>query len=338
MQINIEKIIYPGKSLGRKDNKIVLTDNGIPGETVECSIVKDKKNYILGKTNAVIRPSVHRKPPRCGHSHICSSYQYVDYEHQLKIKEQQLKEMLSSFDSKLSSLSLRSGKVIWGYRNKIHLHIITRNNSAFCAYHSPGTKDAFTPIDRCFLVSDLMNRLISDFLGLLSGGLEKCINEITLQRSQASKNFLLCCLGSLRRNEIDVLKPLLSLGKKFSLAGIVYINKKRNEKSILLGKDTLSEKVAGKTFLFGCQSFFQINIPMLESLIQDLKNEFPKAAGKNLIDLYCGVGTFAIALSESFTNITAVESSKENISFLKKISLLIPFQTLRQYMTNVKIG
>ncbi len=318
MQINIEKIIYPGKSLGRKDNKVVLTDSGIPGEIVECSCVKDKKNYILAKTNTVIRPSVHRKLPRCGHFHICSAYQYIDYEYQLKIKEEQLKEILSAFDSKLFSLNLRSGDVIWGYRNKIHLHIITENNSAVCAYHTPETRDKFTPIDRCFLASDLMNKLISEFLRSLGGGLEKYVNEITLQRSRASKKLLLCCLGHLRKKELALLEPLLELGKKFSLAGIVYINKKRNEKSILLGKDQLSETVAGKTFLFGCQSFFQINIPMLELLIQDLKKELPQTAAKNMLDLYCGVGTFAIALSGLFSNITAVESSKANISFLKR--------------------
>ncbi|MCG2712887.1 MAG: 23S rRNA (uracil(1939)-C(5))-methyltransferase RlmD [Candidatus Omnitrophica bacterium] len=318
MQINIEKIIYPGKSLGRKDNKVVLTDSGIPGEIVECSCIKDKKNYIQGETNTVIRPSVHRKLPRCGHSHICSAYQYIDYEYQLKIKEEQLKEMLSAFEPKLFSLNLRSSNVIWGYRNKIHLHIITENNSTLCAYHTPGVKNTFTPIDRCFLASDLMNRLINGFLSILGRGLEKHVNEITLQRSQMSKKLLLCCFGPLRGKELDLLEPLFELGKKFSLAGIVYINKKRNEKNILLGKDQLSEKVAGKIFLFGCQSFFQINIPMLELLIHDLKNELPKTAEKNMLDLYCGVGTFAIALSGFFSNITAVDSSKANISFLKK--------------------
>ncbi len=319
MQINIEKIIYPGKSLGRKENKVILTDSGIPGEVIECGCIKDKKNYVLAKTETVIRSSVHRRLPRCGHFHICSAYQYIDYEYQLKIKEEQLCEIFSSISGSESfSLKLRACNVIWGYRNKIHLHIITGNNSVLCAYHTPGTRNEFTPIDRCFLASDLMNRLISEFLSCLGRGLEKCINEITLQRSQASKKLLLCCYGNLRKKELALLEPLLALGKKFSLAGIVYVNKKRNEKSILLGKDQLSETVAGKTFLFGCQSFFQINIPMLEILIQDLKRELPHSSGKNMLDLYCGVGTFAIALSGFFSNITAVESSRANISFLRK--------------------
>ncbi len=317
MKIKIEKIIYPGKSLGRKDNKIVLTDSGIAGETVQYSIVKDKKNYIQGRTLRVTDSSIHRKPPRCLHFQICSAYQYIDYAQQLKIKESQLKEILSDFDPAIISGSLVSSNIIWGYRNKIHLHIITENNIAVCAYHTPGQNNKFTPIDRCFLASDMMNRIISKFLNCLPAE-KKYVNEITLQKSQSSKKFLLCCYGKLLKKKLSALDPLLELSKKFSFSGIVYINKKKNEKSILLGKDQLSEKVAGKTFLFGSQSFFQINIPMLELLIQDLKKELPKTAGLSLLDLYCGVGTFAIALSGLFLNIKAVDFSRANISFLKK--------------------
>ncbi|MCK4994823.1 MAG: 23S rRNA (uracil(1939)-C(5))-methyltransferase RlmD [Candidatus Omnitrophica bacterium] len=318
MRINIEKIIYPGKSLSRKDNKIVLTDSGIAGETVKCSLVKDKKNYIQAKTDAVITPSAHRKDPRCTHFHICSAYQYIDYEQQLKIKKDQLQEIFSNFPGQLISKKVRASNIIWGYRNKIHLHIITDNNTTVCAYHAPGKSNKFTPIDRCFLATDLMNRLISEFLLCLAPGMEKYVNEITLQRSLSSKKFLLCCYGPLKKKELEVLNPMLELKNKFSLAGIVYINKRKAEKSILFGKDQLSEKVAGKTFLFGCQSFFQINIPMLELLIKDLKKELPHSAEQSLLDLYCGVGTFAIALSGFFPNIKAVDSSRANISFLKK--------------------
>ncbi len=319
MQIKIEKIIYPGKSLGRQDNKIVLTDSGIPGEVIGYIRIKDKKNYVLAKTNTVICPSARRQLPRCEHFHICSAYQYIDYEYQLKIKEEQLKEIFSSIPNiKSFSLKPRACKVIWGYRNKIHLHIIKGKNSVQCAYHTPGTKDKFTTIEKCFLASHLMNNLIQELLSRLNKGLEKCVNEITLQQSKASKKLLLCCFGNLRKKELPLLGPLMELGKLFSLAGIIYINKKRNEKSILMGKDQLSEKVDGKTFLFGSQSFFQINIPMLELLMQDLKKELPSSERLNLLDLYCGVGTFAIALSGLFSKITAVEASKANIFFLKK--------------------
>lgn len=318
MKINIEKIIYPGKSLGRKNNKVVLTDSGIAGETVNCSLLKEKKNYTQAKTSSILTPSIHRKTPRCKHFHICSGYQYIDYKQQLKIKEEQLLEILSDFKPQLTMNSIRASNVIWGYRNKLHLHIIKENDSAVCAYHTPGESNKFTSIDRCFLASDLMNRLISEFLHCLEPGIEKHISEITLQKSLASKKFLICCYGNLRKKELAVLEPICKLSKKFSLAGIIYINKRQNEKSIIFGKDQLNEKVAGKQFLFGCQSFFQINIPMLEMLIQDLKKELPKTSQKNLLDLYCGVGTFAIALSGFFTNIKAVDSSKANISFLKK--------------------
>ena len=52
MKEKIEKIIYPGKSLIRTE-KIILTDEGLPNETVEVEITKEKPKD-MGFGNAVI--------------------------------------------------------------------------------------------------------------------------------------------------------------------------------------------------------------------------------------------------------------------------------------------
>ena len=53
MIIKIEKIIYPGKSLGFSENKTILTNEGIPGEIVEVIPLEEKKNYISKKLQAL---------------------------------------------------------------------------------------------------------------------------------------------------------------------------------------------------------------------------------------------------------------------------------------------
>ena len=211
MQIHIEKIIYPGKSLGRKNNKVILTGNGIPGETIECRCIQNKKNYTLAKTEAVITPSKNRTVPRCGHFHICSSYQYIDYEHQLKIKAAQLEEILAPLNPKLFPLTLRPSNAIWGYRNKIHLHILRNNNSVQAAYHAPGSKDNFTGIDRCFLATDLMNKFTAKLIEIINAEMIEHIDEFTLQRSNFSKKLLLSCFGSLKKKDLRSLAPLIKL-------------------------------------------------------------------------------------------------------------------------------
>lgn len=87
MQIRIEKIVYPGKSLSKLDGKIMFTDEGLPGEVVEIKPLKEKRNYIEARTVNIVEPSPHRVQPRCGHYKVCAPYQYIDYAFQLEIKE-----------------------------------------------------------------------------------------------------------------------------------------------------------------------------------------------------------------------------------------------------------
>lgn len=45
MEIRIEKIVYPGRSLGRGDDGIaVFCDGGLPGERLEVRITKNKNS------------------------------------------------------------------------------------------------------------------------------------------------------------------------------------------------------------------------------------------------------------------------------------------------------
>ena len=119
MEILIEKIIYPGKSLGLSNDKTILTDEGIPGETVEIIPIEEKKNYIEAKTIKIITPSVSRIAPACNHYQACGAYQYMDYKTQLSVKESQLKEIFPN-----TIISTTPSSEIWGYRNKIKLSVI----------------------------------------------------------------------------------------------------------------------------------------------------------------------------------------------------------------------
>ena len=95
MELVIEKIVYPGRSMGRsRAGKTVFTDEGFPGERVTVEPIKEKKKYILGITREIISAETGRSTPRCDHYRICSPYQYIPYEEQLRFKTAQLKEIL----------------------------------------------------------------------------------------------------------------------------------------------------------------------------------------------------------------------------------------------------
>jgi 23S rRNA (uracil1939-C5)-methyltransferase len=83
-------------------------------------------------------------------------------------------------------------------------------------------------------------------------------------------------------------------------------------------------KVLNRELALDIGVFFQSNGAMLEKLLTDLQ-EIVRNAEKNLpmADLYCGVGTFAVFLGESFPQIDLVEENRTALTLAREN--IVPF-------------
>jgi 23S rRNA (uracil1939-C5)-methyltransferase len=318
MNITIEKIVYPGKSLARLEGKVVFTDEGLPLETVEITLIKETTGYSEGRTTKIITASKDRLEPRCSHYKACSSYQYINYPKQIEIKEGQIKEVLSrQLKIETPEITFKQSPHIWGYRNKIKLKIITHDNKQRLAYTASNTADTFIPIDDCSLSPLLTNSFLHQFSETLSSTNLSGLNQITVK--QNSKDELLLSIShdtALEAEDIALsLKPLLA---QFPVQGAVLINEDDYTKTTICKNDYFTETIKDVEFYIGANSFFQINTEMLKLLIEDLQNNLTLNTNTILADLYCGVGTFAILLASKVKKVIGIEYDPENFFFLEK--------------------
>ena len=68
MRIDIQKIVYPGRRLGLAEGKVVFTDRGLPGESVEVEVSLEDAGQVLqfrGALVEVVRP--HQRWGEQGH-------------------------------------------------------------------------------------------------------------------------------------------------------------------------------------------------------------------------------------------------------------------------------
>ena len=93
----------------------------------------------------------------------------------------------------------------------------------------------------------------------------------------------------------------------------------------------IEETVLGKTFRIGPDSFFQINVPMLEIALKEMQKSIRPDKKEIIADLYCGIGTFGIALSQFAKEIIGIESNPGNISFLKSNLKLNKIENFKLY-------
>jgi 23S rRNA (uracil1939-C5)-methyltransferase len=321
MQIRIEKIVYPGRRLGLIDGKVVFADRGLPGETVEVEVFKERKSYAEARTLGIVEPSPARVEPRCGHYLACSPYQDMDYPLEVEVKRTQVAEILSrELRRPFEKIRLTPSPEIWGYRNKIGLRVLREGGEARFVYHEPGERASFVAVDRCHLVPDRVNDLMGRLLGLINDVPLASVDGIEVRTSRASGESLVLCSLTTEAEIAAVAGALGGIKQEFALPGAVAAvsDGKRIRDERLFGRDFIEERAGGLTFRIGAWSFFQTNVGILERVLEDVAEAAGPIADAVVADLYCGLGMFGMFLARRAREVFGVEPEAGNVVFLKK--------------------
>jgi len=321
MRVAIEKIVYPGRRMAAHEGQVVFTDEGLPGEIVEVEVVHRKKNYIEARTVAVVEASAKRIEPRCGHYRTCSSYQALGYEDQVELKRGQLREILAGIgEAAEPELEFIPSPKIWHYRNKVRLSILWQGNKAGLAYHQPGSREEFTAVETCHLVAEPVNELLKLLVRRVEESKLTALREAEAKIGLAGRGELILNLFWTSAYDPKALDPILSaLLSCFPIAGVVSYKKERGAEREIVewGKPVVEERVGEIRYRVGSRSFFQVNVGILGTVVEDMKKLAGLRGKERLGDFYCGLGTFGIALAGTVKEVYGVESDPANVRFLK---------------------
>ncbi|HTJ10719.1 MAG TPA: 23S rRNA (uracil(1939)-C(5))-methyltransferase RlmD [Dinghuibacter sp.] len=112
-----------GKALGKVDGKVIFIEGAVPGDVVDVTLGKNKKDWAEGKATRFLSLSPDRVEPFCPHFGICGGckWQMLPYDRQLMYKEREVIENLT----RLGKVELPPVQPIMGgeatryYRNKL---------------------------------------------------------------------------------------------------------------------------------------------------------------------------------------------------------------------------
>jgi 23S rRNA (uracil1939-C5)-methyltransferase len=295
IQVEIQSLVYGGDGLGRlPDGRAVFVPFVLPGERVRIRIIEDKPRHARAELIAVLEPSPQRIQPRCLHFGICGGcqYQHTPYEQQLMIKTEIVREQLQrigDFRDPPVHQTIPSPAPYY-YRNNLQLHLTFDGK---LGYYEARLPRVFA-ISECHLpetdLNDVWPRLeMEKFPGL---------ERIEL-RLDASGDVLLVLESSqpeeLPEMELDMPLSVVHL----SPAGPI----------VMAGDDHAVMQVLGRPFYLSAGSFFQVNTPQAENVVQYLLDHLPLRTDSIIMDIYCGVGLFSAFLAPRVGRLIGIESS-----------------------------
>ena len=344
----VESYANEGKSIAHHEGKVVFVKGSMPGEVVNVSITKNKKDWMEAEVTAVLQSSVDRQIPFCQHFGYCGGcqWQHMKYEAQLRYKEQAVMETLE----RLGKIAVKEKLPIVGcdtdrhYRNKLEFTFSRREwltGEAFqtnlehldypaLGFHFPKYFDRVFDVKSCYLQPELSDRIrlaIKKFTvenGYEYFHLKKhtgLMRNIIIRMTSTGEVMLLVVFAGNDEKKIQMLMEFLQ--KEFpEITSLQYtINTKENDTIYDLhivtfaGADSIYERIgdpdgtgASLKFRISAKSFFQTNTKQAEKLYSCVK-EFASLEGNELVyDLYTGTGSIALFIAGGCRKVTGIDS------------------------------
>lgn len=301
LELRVDSMAQGGDGVGRHEGMVVFARGGLPGESVRLRIGERRPNFVRGDVLEVIEPSPERVAPQIA-ADAHAPWQHIAYPAQLRFKEQIVREQLA----KLAGLAdapvapIIAAPRPWGYRNSARLHA----QGARVGYHEAGTNHVVDlPADPMLLPA--LNEALSGLRELLAPGL---IEGVTL-RASAAFGYSLAALRPGHEGDPEELELLAEAwrARRPSLAGVTVERSRGRAGGPLSGDATLHDELGGIVYELGPESFFQANTDQAAQLIELVSAALEPRPGAQLLDLYAGVGTFALPLAVAGATVVAVE-------------------------------
>jgi len=301
----------------------------------------------------VLEPSGLRVEAPCRHFGVCGGCRFQDlaYEAQLGAKEQQVRDALVRIgrfpDPPLEPIVPASST--YGYRNKLEYSFSAGEEGVDLGFHRAGRWDEIVGIEECLLTTPLGNEIR---LAVRAWAREERLEPYDQATGTGYLRHLVVREG---RNTGQALVLLVTApGERFEVGYFVdvlrrfpevrsvhwAINDTPAERTnvptrLLWGEEAIEEEILGLRFRVRPGAFLQTNTEMGARLYA-LAREYAGLTGaENVLDLYCGTGTIALALAHEARAVWGLEISEEAVACAIENAELNGIGNARFYAGNV---
>ncbi|MPW24678.1 23S rRNA (uracil(1939)-C(5))-methyltransferase RlmD [Alkalibaculum sp. M08DMB] len=336
IDITIDDIKFPNKGIAYiENNKKIIIKNSIPGQKLRVKIKKKKGDKVDAILLEILEKAPNEVDGPCPVFKECGgcSYQNLNYEDQLLLKEKFILDILKDFHLEDIYEGVEGSKKTFEYRNKMEFSFGDeyKDGPLTLGLHKRGSMYDIVNTSVCLLVDNDFRIILTSVLNFAShhnytyyhkrsheGFLRHLVVRKGIMTGDILINFVTSSQGQL--HEDDLVNSILNLPLLGSIKGIIHTTNEsmadivQSDKSKLLyGQDFIYDKLFDLSFKITPYSFFQTNTIGAMQLYSTVKEFVGTIRHNTIYDLYCGTGTIAQVLSSNADKVIGIEIVEEAV-------------------------
>lgn len=298
----------------------------VPGETVEGTFAGRAKGVARLNAVRVVSPSPDRILPPCPHAGTCGgcAWQHIRYERQVELKRQAVNRAFSEAGLDLHVQDVVPAVAQLGHRNRMD-YVFGPNGEL--GLKEPGRWDRPIDLKTCLLLSseavEVLKRVKAWATATSHRPWDNRRHEGYLRYAVIREGkftgermvILVTAAGALENAEelSESLSPLCA-SLYHGINPLITDVSAAAELRLLYGNPVLHERISGITYAIPPNAFFQTNSGMAEVLLEHVRELAVSGPCRRLLDLYCGVGFFSLALAGNVGEALGIELDAGSIA------------------------
>ncbi|PKG83441.1 23S rRNA (uracil(1939)-C(5))-methyltransferase RlmD [Colwellia sp. 75C3] len=333
LTVTVDKLDMNGVGVARWQNKPVFISGALPNELVEVKIIEQKNKYARAKLISISNPSDSRVTPQCQHFGLCGGcdLQMFDMAAQLDFKQSKVSELFSRCFSDQNVVKNLAEKDLpwhaaiksspWHYRRKARIGVqFDKKAQATIGFRQKSTnqlaaiKSCPVLVEPLNVIFPLLKKLLAELTVKSAIGHIEVIHADIIETNAENKsqkdNQVVLVVRQLRTmNKADI-GLWQSYAQKHDWHVIIDNGDKQESLDSLKGisSPVLSyELVDNSKIYFSSGDFIQINHEVNNAMISQALAWLNVLPSDNVLDLFCGLGNFSLALAKLAKGVVGVE-------------------------------
>jgi 23S rRNA (uracil1939-C5)-methyltransferase len=303
-----------------RQGKAAFVPGALPGESIRFRRTRQHRQHDEAELLEVLEPSATRVVPRCAHFGVCGgcAMQHLDPEAQLEVKQTELRDNLERVGrvSPQEWLAPLRGPV-WNYRRRARLgakFVIKKDRMVV------GFRERLAPyvaeVQRCEVLSLPLGELIAPLATMMNGlSIRHRIPQI---EAAVADNVVALVLRVLDTPSASDLGLLREFAARHSVRFYLQPGGLDSVRPLDSGTEGAEPMEALRYGLpqFGLQleftptDFIQINAHINETLVSRAVELLELGPSSAVLDLFCGLGNFTLALARKAGRAVGVEGDR----------------------------